>query len=399
MEEPIWAEINLAAIRHNIREVRRLAGPRREIMAVVKANGYGHGAVPVARAALEAGATRLAVARLCEALELRRAGIEAPVLIFGYVPPEQLPCALENKITLTVYRPDMAEQLAVAAESLGTRATVHLEVDTGMGRLAAPAARSRKSKQVPQCRPCEVPKRREAAPAEDEGAAEIQKVCLLPGLKVEGIYSHFAAADETDKSYTRWQFDRFLSLLRNLESRGISFPLRHCANSAAIIDFPESHLDLVRPGIMLYGLYPSAEVAKDRVALQPAMTLKARVAHVKKVEPGTKISYGCTYTAPAQTVVATLPIGYADGYPRLLSSRGQVIIRGQRAPVIGRVCMDQCMVDVGNIPGVQRDDPVIVFGQDKNNSLPVEELAGWLGTINYEVVCWVGSRVPRIYTG
>lgn len=373
MEEPIWAEINLAAIRHNIREVRRLAGPRREIMAVVKANGYGHGAVPVARAALEAGATRLAVARLCEALELRRAGIEAPVLIFGYVPPEQLPCALENKITLTVYRPDMAEQVAVAAESKGTRATVHLEVDTGMGRLGFPA--------------------------EDEGAAEIQKVCLLPGLQVEGIYTHFAAADETDKSYTRWQFDRFLSLLRNLESRGISFPLRHCANSAAIIDFPESHLDLVRPGIMLYGLYPSAEVAKDRVALQPAMTLKARLAHVKKVEPGTKISYGCTYTAPAQTVVATLPIGYADGYPRLLSSRGQVIIRGQRAPVIGRVCMDQCMVDVGHIPGVQRDDPVIVFGQDKNNSLPVEELAGWLGTINYEVVCWVGSRVPRIYTG
>ena len=372
MAEPVWAEINLGAIRHNIKEVRRLVGPHREIMAVVKANGYGHGAVQVARAALEAGAARLAVARLSEALELRRAGIEVPVLIFGYVPRDQLACALENQIILTVYRLDMAKQTAMAAKKKGIRATVHLKVDTGMGRLGFPV--------------------------EEEGAAQIKEVCLLPGLQVEGIYTHFAAADETDKSYTRWQLDRFLSLLNNLEHQGLSFPLRHCANSAAIINFPESYMDLVRPGIMMYGLYPSKEVDKSRAALYPAMTLKARIAHVKRVKPGTKISYGCTYTVPEQTVIASLPLGYADGYPRMLSSRGQVLVRGQRAPVVGRVCMDQCMVDVGHIPGIQVNEPVIIFGQVKNNKLPVEEVAAWLGTINYEVVCWVGSRVPRVYT-
>lgn len=373
MSEPIWAEINLQAIGHNIREVRKLVGPHREIMAVVKANAYGHGAVPVARAALAAGATRLAVARFSEALELRRAGLDVPILIFGYVCPERLAEALTNNLTLTLYRLELAEQAARAAAAAGCSAVVHLKVDTGMGRLGFPA--------------------------DAEGAAAIEKVCRLPGLKVEGIYTHFAAADETDKSYTGWQLERFLTLLKDLASRGISFSLRHCANSAAIIDYPAAYFDMVRPGIMMYGLYPSEQVNKSAVNLQPAMTLKARVAHVKRVAPGTKISYGCTYTVKAPTVIASLPLGYADGYPRLLSSRGQVLVRGRRAPVVGRVCMDQCMVDVGHIPGVQVNDPVIIFGQDGENQLPVEEVAAWLGTINYEVVCLVGGRVPRVYTG
>ncbi|WP_003544393.1 alanine racemase [Desulfotomaculum nigrificans] len=370
MQEPIWAEIDLGAIRHNIKEVRRLVGPDREIMAVVKANGYGHGAVPVARAALSAGATRLAVARLNEAMVLRQAGINVPILVLGFIPPEQLAAALTNHITLTLYRTDLAEEISRVAQKLGQPAVIHLKVDTGMGRLGF----------IPE-----------------QGIEEVKRVSQLAGLKLEGIYTHFAAADETDKSYTRWQLDRFLSFISALEEQGVTFALRHCANSAAIIDHPEAYLDMVRPGIIIYGLYPSEEVNKSRVDLRPAMALKTRVAHLKTVKPGTKISYGCTYTVPRETVIGSLPLGYADGYPRLLSSRGQVIIRGQRAPIVGRVCMDQSMVDVGHIPGVKVGDEVLIFGRDGADYLPVEEVAAWLGTINYEMVCLVGARVPRIY--
>ena len=371
MSEPIWAEVNLANIQHNIKEVRKLVGTQREIMAVVKANGYGHGAVQVAKAVLEAGATRLAVARLCEALELRQAGISAPILIFGYLTREQMEQALRQQLTITLYRLDMAEQLAELAEVVGTPARVHLKVDTGMGRLGFSEG--------------------------EKGVREIERVCSLPGLLCEGIYTHFAAADETDKTYTRWQLDRFLTLLDELKLRGITFPLRHSANSAAIIDFPDAYLDMVRPGIIMYGLYPSEEVDQHKVKLLPAMSLKARIAHLKEVTVGTKVSYGCTYMVPKNTIIASLPLGYADGYPRMLSSRGQVLVKGQRAPVVGRVCMDQCMVDVGKIPGVKVNDEVIIFGQKDHHILPVEEVAAWSGTINYEMVCWVGNRVPRVY--
>jgi len=330
MNEPIWTEINLDAIRHNLKEVRKLVGPEREIMAVVKANGYGHGAVPVACAALEAGASRLAVARLGEALALRQAGIDVPILVLGFIPPEQMQAALANQITFTVYRLDLAEEISRAAQKMARQATVHLKVDTGMGRIGFMVGA--------------------------DGVREIKRISRLEGLNPEGIYTHFAAADETDKSYTRWQLDRFLSFLNELEQQGISFKLRHAANSAAIIGHPEAYLDMVRPGIMLYGLYPSEEVDKSRVDLRPAMSLKTRIAHLKRVKPGTKISYGCTYTASEETMIASLPLGYADGYPRLLSSRGQVMIKGWRAPVVGRVCMDQCMVDVGHIDGVRVGD-------------------------------------------
>lgn len=373
MGEPIWAEVSLEAIRHNIKEVRRVVGPTREIMAVVKANGYGHGSVEVARAAIDAGASRLAVARLGEAMTLRDAGIRLPILIFGSIPGEELKKALQNGISLTVYRTDMAEEISNVAQRLGLQAIVHVKVDTGMGRLGF----------MP----------------DESGIEQIKILSRFKGLSLEGIYTHFAAADEKDKSYARRQLEQFLSFLKDLEERGVTFPLRHGANSAAIIDFPEAHLDLVRPGIMIYGLYPSGEVDHSRVELQPAMTLKTRIAHLKNVEAGTKISYGCTYTVPRKTTIASLPLGYADGYPRLLSSRGQVLIRGQRAPVVGRICMDQCMVDVGHIPDVRVGDEVIVFGNNNKDFLPVEQIASWLGTINYEVVCLVGSRVPRIYRG
>ncbi|GAB6179651.1 alanine racemase [Desulfotomaculum defluvii] len=368
MLEPVWAEINLEAIRHNIREVRKAIGPNKEIMAVVKANGYGHGAVPVARAALEAGATRLAVARLSEAQELRRAGLKVPILLLGYISPDQITNALEFDITLTVFRSDLAKKISEIAHNRGVKATVHIKLDTGMGRIGFTP--------------------------DDAGLEEITSVYNLAGLNVEGIYTHFAVADEPDKGYTQQQFKIFMSTLGSLKKKNITFAVRHCANSAAIIEFPETHLDLVRPGIIMYGLYPSPEVSKTKLLLRPAMTLKARVAHLKKVTPGTTISYGCTYAVARETIIASLPIGYADGYPRLLSSRGQVLIKGKRAPIVGRVCMDQCMVDVGQIVGVDVHDEVIIFGDE---ALPVEEVAAWLGTINYEVVCWVGSRVPRVY--
>lgn len=368
MLESVWAEINLAAIKHNIREVRKMIGSDKEIMAVVKANGYGHGAVPVAKAALAAGATRLAVARLAEGQELRRAGLKVPILLLGYISPEQISQALEYNLSLTVYRLDLAQKISEIAQNKGVKATVHIKVDTGMGRIGFATDKT--------------------------GLAEIASVSNLAGLYVEGIYTHFAVADAPGQGYTREQFKIFMSTLDYLAAKNITFALRHCANSAAIMEFPETHLDLVRPGIMMYGLYPSPEVSINKLALQPAMTLKTRIAHIKKAGPGTKISYGCTYTVPRETVIASLPIGYADGYPRLLSSKGEVLVQGKRAPVVGRVCMDQCMIDVGRITGVQIHDEVIIFGA---TALPVEEMAAWLGTINYEVICWVGSRVPRVY--
>ncbi|RYD03297.1 hypothetical protein N752_20925 [Desulforamulus aquiferis] len=325
----------------------------------------------MARAALEAGASRLAVARLNEAQALRQEGIRCPVLVFGFIPEEQIELALLADITITIYRLDMAIKIDQIAKKIDKKATIHLKVDSGMGRLGFKA--------------------------EEDAVSEIIMIKALSNLDLEGIYTHFAAADETNKDYSRWQLDRFLSLVGALEKKGITFKLKHSANSAAIIDFPESYLDLVRPGIMMYGLYPSEEVNKSNVDLMPAMSLLCRIAHIKKVVPGTKISYGCTYTVNKETVVASLPLGYGDGYPRLLSSVGQVMILGQRAPVIGRVCMDQCMVDVGHIPGVNINDVVLIFGKKGQGYLPVEEVALWLKTINYEVVCLVGSRVPRIY--
>lgn len=371
MVEPIWAEVNLEAIRHNLREVRRLVGPHREIMAVVKANGYGHGMIQVAKAALEAGASRLAVARLNEAQKLRREGIDQPVMVFGLIADEQIEAALEDQVIITVYRLDMAQKISEIAKRLGKEATIHLKIDTGMGRLGF----------LP----------------EEDSIKEILEIGKLENLVLEGVYTHFAAADDHNKDYTCWQLDRYLSLVAELEKRGLTFKVKHCANSAAIIDFPESYLDLVRPGIMMYGLAPSAEVDISRVDLRPAMALMTRIAHLKKVSPGTKISYGCTYTANKETLIASLPLGYGDGYSRFLSSRGQVLISGIKAPVVGRVCMDQCMVDVGHIPNVSINDIALVFGKRGDGYLPVEEVATWMGTINYEVVCLVRNRVPRIY--
>lgn len=367
---PAWAEIDLGAIAHNIREIRSATSPDAKIMAVVKANGYGHGSVEVSRTALANGASWLGVARVAEGVALREAGIGAPVLVMGYTTPEQAEDAVRYDLSQAVYTTAMAEMMTVAARTSGRKAKVHVKVDTGMGRLGWRG-------------PTTVP--------------EILALAKISNLEIEGVFSHFAAADAADKSYTVKQFERFLEGLAELRKNGLEVPLRHIANSAAIIDLPETHLDLVRAGIALYGLYPSDEVDKTRVELRPAMSFKARVALVKEVPAGSSVSYGCTFTTGRRSVIATLPAGYADGYPRLLSSRGEALLHGQRAPVVGRVCMDQLMVDVSHIPGVKIGDEAVLFGRQGEGEITADEVASKLGTINYEVVCLVSGRVPRVF--
>jgi len=372
-EHPIWAEIDLEALRHNVGEVRRLVGRDTEIMAVVKANAYGCGLARTARAFLDFGAAWLGGARAGEGQELRRAGIEAPILVLGYTPPEQYGIVLENDLRQTVYDLEAARLLSEEAARRGLTARVHIKVDTGMSRLGFWFDQSI--------------------------YRQILEVSLLPHIEVEGLFTHFATADEADKSYARRQLALFNELACHLGQDGIDIPYLHAANSAAVIDLPESYFNLVRPGIMLYGFYPSEHVRRERADLRPALSLKARVGHVKPVPAGTKVSYGCTYTTPAPTVLATVPAGYADGYSRLLSNRASVLIRGRRAPVVGTVCMDQIIVDVGDIPGVAAGDEVVLFGRQGDAVLPVEELAAATGTINYEVICGLSARVPRVYTG
>lgn len=369
---PVQAEINLAAIARNIQQIRSLLQPGTRIMGVVKANAYGHGAVPVSRVLLQNGASMLAVARAGEAVLLRQAGITVPILVLGYTPGEMFNELLEYGLTQTVFSLDYARLLDEAAARAGKKLTVHIKVDTGMGRLGFWHAR-------------------------EDALRDVLAIARLPHLEVEGIYTHFAAADSADKTYTEQQIQAFQEFLHRLRKQGLQVALRHCANSAGIIDHPEAHLDMVRPGIIIYGLYPSVEVKRDRLRLEPAMTFKTRIAQVKEVEAGFSVSYGCTYTTSGNTIIATLPVGYADGYSRLLSSRGQVLVRGRRAGIIGRVCMDQCMIDVGHLPGVQPGEEVVLFGRQGQAWLPVEEWAGWIGTINYEAVCMVSARVPRVY--
>ncbi|GFN22040.1 alanine racemase [Thermanaeromonas sp. C210] len=370
MSRPVWAEIDLRAIAHNTRQLKNLLAPRTELMAVVKANAYGHGAVPVARTALANGASWLGVATVDEAVELRRAGVGAPILILGYLSLEDAPIIVKEDISQTVFNLEQARALSRAASAAGRTAKIHLKIDTGMGRLGV---------------------------FPEEALEVARAICGLPGVVLEGIFTHFANADALDKTYTWQQLKTFERILQELERAGINIPWKHAANSGAILDLPATHFNLVRAGISLYGHYPSEEVDRGRLELQPAMAFKTRVILVKEVPPGSYISYGCTYCAPRPTRVATLPVGYADGFSRLLSNRGEVLVRGRRAPVIGRVCMDYCMIDVTAIPGVQVGDEVVLFGRQGEAVLPAEEVAGRLGTVNYEVLCMVSHRVPRVY--
>jgi alanine racemase len=379
----IWAEVDLSAIAHNVRELRRLTRPQARVMAVVKANGYGHGAVEVARTALANGAEWLGVARLPEAIPLREAGFDVPILVFGYTPPTEAGRLIDFDLRQSVYSPAAARAYSAATAACGKRIRVHLKVDTGMGRLGiVPEALSGKAS---------------GHAVGEDFIREATAIARLPGLDVEGIFTHFAASDSADTSYAKHQLALFLEALSALRAAGLEFAVRHAANSAAVIALPESHLDLVRPGIALYGLRPSDEVDLTGISLQPAMALKARIIHLKSVPAGTCISYGMTYRTPAPTVIATIPAGYADGYRRLLSSRGGMLVGGRRVPVVGRVCMDLTMLDVGTVPDACIEDEVVIFGRQGNEFISADDLARELGTINYEIVCDLTARVPRIY--
>ncbi len=378
MAADVWAEIDLSAIAHNVSRLRDLLGPRTQMMAVVKANAYGHGLLPVARRTLAAGADWLGVARFGEALALREAGISAPILVFGYTPPEHTRELLSNRLTQTVYTYDIARELSERAERQSSRLPVHVKVDTGMGRLGVVACGT-------------------DAGSVREAAAEVRAIRDLPGLRVQGVYTHFATADHADRSYAVHQFSLFRELIRSLGSGDREPLIFHAANSAAAMAMPQTHMDLVRTGISIYGLCPSAAVDCRRVELIPAMTLKARIVSLKRVGAGFSVSYGATEQTGRPTTIATVSIGYADGYNRLFSSCGRMLVRGHSAPVVGRVCMDQTMLDVGHVPGVRVGDEALVFGRGQGEELSASELAEQLGTINYEVVSGVSARVARHY--
>lgn len=366
-----WAEIDLRAIRGNVAGIKRLISPPTRLMAIVKASAYGHGMTEIARVCLEEGATYLGVATPREAVTLREEGIRAQILVLGYMPPECADLMIENRIDAAVFDLDTALSLSEAAYRTDQEARVHIKIDTGMGRIGFKP--------------------------DTASLEQIQQIALLPGIVIQGVFSHLATADHADKSFARQQVKIFKDFVARIENAGISIPLKHLANSAAIMEMPEAHFDMVRAGIITYGLYPSAEVDRTRLELVPAMRLMSRISFVKTIPAGFSVSYGRTYISQAETRVATVPIGYADGYRRFLSNRGWASVRGHKVPLIGTVCMDQCMFDVSGIDGVQAGEEIVLFGRPEDG-VTADDLAQLLGTINYEIVCAPGNRVIRIYT-
>jgi alanine racemase len=367
-----WAEVSIEAIKHNVNQYKKYIGSSVSLMAVVKADGYGHGAVPVAKAAIKAGADYLAVAILDESIELREAGIKAPILVLGYTPTRSVRQAVIAGVDITVFNEEVLDEIILQASTLQKTVSIHLKIDTGMTRIGVQTS--------------------------EEALVLAVKALESPFIVLKGIFTHFANADSEEPSYTRQQFGRFRSITSYLEDNGIFIPLKHCCNTAGTMNFPEMHLDMVRVGIGLYGLYPDVSLKEHPISLQQAMTLKTKIACLKKVTKSQPISYGCTYTPSTERIIATLPIGYADGISRHLSNCGQFLVNGQKALVAGRVCMDQTMIDVTSVPSCQHGDEVIIFGGNDEAFQSVDEIALLMGTINYEVVCLIGKRVPRSYT-
>lgn len=368
---PAWAEINLDNLAHNIREIRRLAEKQSQVMAVIKADGYGHGAAKIAQTLLDNGADCFAVAVLDEAIELRNAGFLVPIFILGYTQPERAAEVVKYDLEQSVYSFEAAKALSAEAIAQGKTAKLHIKVDTGMGRIGFKA--------------------------DDEAVDIIRSIHALPGIKIKGIFTHFAVADEADKSYTELQFKKFRWICDNLEEKGIKIEIKHCGNSATIIDLPEMHLDMVRAGIMLYGLAPSKAVKLNKLVLKEVMSLKVKISHVKELEPGQSVSYGRRFVAERRSKIASLPIGYADGYTRLLTGKAEALVKGKRVPVVGSICMDQCMIDVTGIEDIAVGEEVVLFGEQLGGFISIDEIAEKLGTINYEVVCMISRRVPRVY--
>lgn len=367
-----WAEIDLDNIAHNVREIRRLVGKRTEIMAVVKADAYGHGVLETVSTMIENGASRLAVSMLDEAIQLRKIGIDIPILVLSHTSPQRADELIQYHITQTVYSHELAKALSDEAIRQDTKVNVHIKIDTGMTRIGFLPGYSAVKDVV-----------------------EIQK---LPGIIVEGIFTHFATADERDRNYTLHQAELFESIVSELNRIGIFIPIRHVANSAAILQYPDLTMDLVRAGVILYGIYPSNEVDRTVIDLKPAMTLKANITLLKWVDEGTPVSYGRKFVAKRKTRIATIPIGYADGYSRLLTGKSRVLIKGQFTPIVGNICMDQCMIDVTDISGeLSVGDEVVLIGRQGEHEITADEIAELIGTIPYEIVCIIGKRIPRVY--
>lgn len=370
LSRAVWAEINLDNLAHNMKEVRRVTNKKSKITAVIKADGYGHGAVAIAETLLENGADRFAVATLSEAIQLKASFPNIETMVLGYTPENLAKEVAEHNIIQTIYTLEQAKEFSNVALSLNKKIIVHIKLDSGMNRLGMVF--------------------------DDETIETILEINKLEGLVIEGIFTHFAAADELDKEYTRQQVEKYKHIVNKLEQRGLYIPIKHVSNSAAIIDLPEFNFDMVRAGIMLYGLYPSSDVNHENVKLKEVMCLKAKVSQVKKISANSGVSYGLKYKCEKESLVATLPIGYADGYTRMLSGRVKVMIKGSKVSVIGNICMDQCIIDVTGLD-VKIGDEVILFGGNDSNGISIDSIANLLNTINYEIVCMIDKRVPRVY--
>lgn len=366
----VYAEIDLDAVIKNMESMKANLDPDTAMIGVVKTDGYGHGSVPVAKV-IDPYVTGYAVATIEEGILLRRHGIKKMILILGSVHESQFEDLIKYELSLSVFQMEKGERLSEIAVSMGKTAGIHIALDTGMSRIGFPVNR--------------------------ESAEMIAAISCLPGIRIEGMFTHFAKADEKDKASARRQLCAYEQMVEMLNEMRIKIPMKHCSNSAGIIDLKEAQMDAVRAGISIYGMYPSEDVQKRLVPLYPVLSLKSRIVLIKSIEPGTSVSYGGTFTAEKMMKIATIPIGYGDGYPRNLSNKGCVLIHGKRAPILGRICMDQMMVDVTQIPEAREDDEVTLIGADGDERISVEEIAGTCGGFHYEIVCDIGKRVPRVY--
>lgn len=370
LSRAVWAEINLDNLAHNMRETRRVTNKNTKITAVIKADGYGHGAVSIGQTLLENGADRFAVATLSEAIQLRASFPNVEIMVLGYTAENLAIELIENNIIQTIYTLEQAKEFSKIAIELNQKLIVHIKLDTGMNRLGMLCT--------------------------DETIDSILEISRLDGLFIEGIFTHFAMADEIDKQFTRQQVEKFTNIVNSLEKRGLSIPIKHVSNSAAIIDMPEFNFDMVRAGIMLYGLYPSQYVNQNAVHLKEVMCLKAKISQVKDIEAGCGVSYGLKYKTEKNSRIATLPIGYADGFTRMLSGKAEVVVNTSKVPIIGNICMDQCIIDVTGLDA-NIGDEVVLFGGNDCDGISIDSVANLLNTINYEIVCMVDKRVPRLY--
>ena len=369
---PVWAEINLSNADYNIKKIREKVGPDKEIIGVIKADGYGHGSVKMAEVLRENGVKTFAVATLQECIVLREAGAMEDIIMLGLTPDMYADTIVKYNITPVVNSAANAKAISDAAESHGVEVSGLVAIDTGMGRIGY-------------------------LTDDEEAISDIKKIEALPNFSIKGLFSHFATADAADKTFAKLQEERYNSFVEKLEEAGVNIPMKTFANSASIMEIPSVYFDAVRPGIILYGCYPSDEVDKNELSIKPVMSVKANIVHIKEVPEGFSCGYGRKFIAERPSVIGTIALGYADGYPRPYSSQAKVIVNGQFAPIAGNICMDQCMIDLTDVPNVKVGDEVIIMGSDGKNTILADDIANATGTINYEILCAFGQRLPKVY--